>query len=864
MSDLQHDSEAKNGASASPQSWDTSRLGDARYWMSLGPFEDSLIVFWRSEQARAEQSKVGNGADHAGTGANHAGNGADPAAEPNSAVDCPPTLEDLKEQPLWVFWQNIDVPGRGKTKLPYNSHGEGQAKSNDPGTWNKWAWTARVAKKYNNQIGIMFGTVGEWHLAGIDLDSCRNAKTGEIEPWALDIIKRFNSYTEISPSGTGLKIFFWYRNSDNAKLDKLFGGPNDGNSNHGRQFKEGKGEHPPAIEIYRSNRYFTVTGQLFENYAQLRIVSLEDLRWLIEVAGPALKDASTSDNAKAASGAYKGSNNQGNDNSRSGKAFREAGRLKASGMSYEEVRDALLNHADAEISEWARTKGVGANKKERELHRAYDRANTGMGSLPKGCEFEHFRAYMADHTYFHLPTMTPWPAASVNSRLPWPPMLDAHGQPVLDSNNKPKKQKPNIVLDQTRPVELLIWTPDEPMIVEDRYLRDGSGWQDHEGGRCLNLYTPPTIKHGDPRKAVSWVKLLRKLYHGDARHIIDYMAFKVQNPGKKINHGLLMIGVPGIGKDSSLEPWVRAVGPWNFQNIKPNDLFEQFNPFVRAVVLRISEVHDLGEVSRYQFYERLKDYLAAPPDVISCKDKYIRKVNVVNVMGIVETSNHETDGVYLPADDRRHYVASSKCKLEDFESGYFDKLWAWYESGGFEDIAAYLAQRDISKFNPKAPPRKTPAFWRIVDANRAPEDSELADVIERMGNPKAFTITGLIANTVGNDSLFLWLKDPKNRRHIPHRLKECEYEPLRNPDAKDGYWKIGDKRHAVYARMGLTLKEQLDAAEKLTKPPSFAGNGNKPEGDKSKDSKPKHATYARKCRRPKRPNYDRPVNKAFN
>ena len=50
-------------------------------------------------------------------------------------------------------------------------------------------------------------------------------------------------------------------------------------------------------------------------------------------------------------------------------------------------------------------------------------------------------------------------------------------------------------------------------------------------------------------------------------------------------------------------------------------------------------------------------------------------------------------------------------------------------------VAAYLASLDISGFDPKAPSPKTPAFWDIVDANRAPEDAELADVLDRMGNP---------------------------------------------------------------------------------------------------------------------------------
>ena len=42
---------------------------------------------------------------------------------------------------------------------------------------------------------------------------------------------------------------------------------------------------------------------------------------------------------------------------------------------------------------------------------------------------------------------------------------------------------------------------------------------------------------------------------------------------------------------------------------------------------------------------------------------------------------------------------------------------------------------DISSFDPKAPPPKTPAFWAIVDASRVPEDAELADVLDRLGNP---------------------------------------------------------------------------------------------------------------------------------
>ena len=44
---------------------------------------------------------------------------------------------------------------------------------------------------------------------------------------------------------------------------------------------------------------------------------------------------------------------------------------------------------------------------------------------------------------------------------------------------------------------------------------------------------------------------------------------------------------------------------------------------------------------------------------------------------------------------------------------------------------------DVSKLIAKAPPRKTAAFWAIVDANRAPKESELSDAIDKAGNPDA-------------------------------------------------------------------------------------------------------------------------------
>jgi hypothetical protein len=47
------------------------------------------------------------------------------------------------------------------------------------------------------------------------------------------------------------------------------------------------------------------------------------------------------------------------------------------------------------------------------------------------------------------------------------------------------------------------------------------------------------------------------------------------------------------------------------QRTSPQQLFGRFNGFLQAVVLRVSEVRDLGDFNRYQFYEHTKHYLAS-------------------------------------------------------------------------------------------------------------------------------------------------------------------------------------------------------------------------------------------------------------
>lgn len=142
---------------------------------------------------------------------------------------------ELRALPQWV--------GR-RGKMPLNpATGEG-AKAGVPSTWGTLqAALAGVKAGRFEGIGFEFATGGG--LVGIDLDHVVNPQTGEVKPWALEIVQRLDSYTEYSPSGTGLHIF-------------VRGNIPEAGRKRTRDKSTGE-----AVEMYKEKRYFTVTARPF-------------------------------------------------------------------------------------------------------------------------------------------------------------------------------------------------------------------------------------------------------------------------------------------------------------------------------------------------------------------------------------------------------------------------------------------------------------------------------------------------------------------------------------------------------------------------------------------------------------------------
>src|SRR5262245_30522907 len=250
---------------------------------------------------------------------------------------------------------------------------------------------------------------------------------------------------------------------------------------------------------------------------------------------------------------------------------------------------------------------------------------------------DDFVAYLPSHSYVFTACREIWTGSGVDARVPAIPVLKRNGQPKL-VNGRPALVKATKWLDQNRAVEQLVWCPGRPKLIADRLVVDG-GWIERKGVQIFNLYREPRIKLGDARQAGPWVDHFHKVFPDDVDHCLRWLAHRVQRPGEKINHGLVLGGSQGIGKDSLLEPVKYAVGNWNFHDVTPAHLLASFNAYAKSIILRVNEGRDLGDVNRFKFYDHTKIYTAAPPDVLRVNEKHIREYYVFNVIGFILTTN---------------------------------------------------------------------------------------------------------------------------------------------------------------------------------------------------------------------------------
>lgn len=154
----------------------------------------------------------------------------------------------LTSRDQWVVWRSEERGGK-PTKVPYNARTGQLAESDNPATWASYTVALAAGAAYDG-IGYVFSA--DDPFTGIDLDDCLDGEA--IAPWADAQLTALNSYSEISPSGTGIKIWVEGKLPGSAKPRKNKIPP-----------EVIPPELPGSIEMYSERRFFTVTGWHVEN-----------------------------------------------------------------------------------------------------------------------------------------------------------------------------------------------------------------------------------------------------------------------------------------------------------------------------------------------------------------------------------------------------------------------------------------------------------------------------------------------------------------------------------------------------------------------------------------------------------------------
>jgi hypothetical protein len=147
--------------------------------------------------------------------------------------------QELCEHKQWVVWCKVKRKGK-LTKVPLDPKTGGAASSTDSSTWGTFEQAIQTCRNDSKLAGVGFVFTMDDSFCGVDLDDSISSDNGQLKPWAQSIINQLDSYTEISPSGSGVKVFLKARKPGN-RCRKVY--------------------HDGEVEIYDRDRFFTLTGR---------------------------------------------------------------------------------------------------------------------------------------------------------------------------------------------------------------------------------------------------------------------------------------------------------------------------------------------------------------------------------------------------------------------------------------------------------------------------------------------------------------------------------------------------------------------------------------------------------------------------
>jgi len=342
-----------------------------------------------------------------------------------------------------------------------------------------------------------------------------------------------------------------------------------------------------------------------------------------------------------------------------------------------------------------------------------------LGRIEKSNWYERFAYIQDDESYFDMQDRREISRQTFNALFRHVPCKSLHtGRKIeasicFDENRQAMGAKALVGVTYAAGEDVIVsrdgdlygnrWRDARPEIDSESASLDISMWMDH----CQDLVSE----------------------QAELDHILDVMAFKVQHPEIKVNHAILHAGDEGSGKDTFWAPFIWAVCGDHLKNrgiMDNNSVNSQWGYQLESEILIINELKEPDAATRRQLANQLKPIIAAPPEMLPINRKGLHPYYMANRLFVLAFSNDPVP-ISLASQDRRWFCVWSTA--ERMDSNKAKKMWNWYRSGGFHAIARFLRGRDVSKFNPSAPPMWTEFKANLVEHGMSMAESYLVDML---------------------------------------------------------------------------------------------------------------------------------------
>lgn len=311
----------------------------------------------------------------------------------------------------------------------------------------------------------------------------------------------------------------------------------------------------------------------------------------------------------------------------------------------------------------------------------------------------------------------------------------------------------------------------------------------------------------------------------ERQYLINWLAYPLQNMGKKMTVATLLQGKQGTGKSTLGEIMCKIYGDYNSATVQKHQLDSGFNSWAK------NKQFVVCEETTTSFKKADADFLKnlITQKTIAINEKFTKEYELRDCINYLFTTNHY-NAVSLDNDDRRWFIIESK--NEKASTDFYNKLHKWLdEDYGYGKILNFLLSQDLEYFNPYTSPIATEGKTNMIKDGRNDVESFIDDFIENQEIILSLRCGGVYKGLRLFSSKILmtiYLDDGLNQKNIRSNsfrfaLKRKGYQPMAittKEFGKDDFFVIGDK----FENWVNKSQEEIEKHFKETKGGSGGGN----------------------------------------